>query len=131
MTTFGRNKSGEFVEGLEEAVKKGNKVQTDIGSYTALSKRPIDVFDAAMQSGKIISERAKEYGEPIANMDQIAAMSAEISHCVDTSIRFCLQMIIMKLARLSSNPNHVDSAVDIAGYARIIAQLQTRNQSRE
>lgn len=94
----------------------------------AMYPSPLQIFDEAMAAGSLINEREKVYGSSVDNMHQIASICVLLDQCPDLAIKHCMRMIAVKLARLTTSPNHVDSAVDIAGYARIIAQIQTWNE---
>jgi len=78
-------------------------------------------FDTAIQS--ITQERGEVYGNPAQTFRAIAHMQAIIGHCPDPAVRHALNMIIIKLVRLAEMPDHMDSVIDIAGYARTIALI--------
>ena len=44
----------------------------------------------------------------------------------DPLVRNALRMIGVKMARLVQSPDHLDSVIDIAGYARTIAMINDR-----
>ena|ERR1700747_194748 len=97
----------------------------EVNNPQELLYSPVDQFDKAMERGTIINERQEEYGDAVVQMRDIALMQVHVEHCEDISIKHCLNMIIVKMIRLCNNPMHVDSAIDIAGYARIITQIQS------
>lgn len=97
---------------------------------TVQSKSPLQIFDQALMNGTVIDQREKDYGPAPDQMRVIQRMNYFVANCADEAIRHCLEMINVKIARLVNNPSHVDSAVDIAGYARIIAQCQTQNSNQ-
>jgi len=76
------------------------------------------------------SDRNKAYGNPEDNFANIAAYwSAYVKQSSDLDIEFSPQdiahmMILMKVARLATNPDHYDSLVDVAGYAACAADCQ-------
>jgi len=78
-------------------------------------------FDTAIQS--ITQERGETYGNPAQTFRAIAHMQAIIGHCPDAAVRHALNMIIVKIVRLAETPNHIDSVIDIGGYARTIALI--------
>jgi hypothetical protein len=43
-----------------------------------------------------------------------------------TSYDVACMMIIFKLARMASNPTHIDSAIDAAGYAALAGEIATK-----
>lgn len=64
-------------------------------------------------------ERNKDYDHPAPNHERIALMWTAILGQSITPEQVVLCMIAVKLARLAHNPNHRDSWVDVAGYARV------------
>lgn len=76
------------------------------------------------QAHEIIhGDREQTYGDPGKNLRTIAAYwSVHLSHTTGENITLtpedvCGMMILLKQARLGSNPQHRDSLMDIAGYA--------------
>ena len=80
--------------------------------------------DATLKRAAIIlAERAKTYGDPRQSMAAIAARwSITLGHPV-TAAQVVLCMIDLKLARLSHDPRHADSILDIAGYAAVLHEV--------
>lgn len=50
-------------------------------------------------------------------------MRSIVDECQDPQIREILAMVVTKVARLVQTPDHLDSWVDVAGYARCAAML--------
>ena len=84
-------------------------------------------------------DRNKAYGDPENNFRNIAVYwsqhltaSTGIEITV-TPMDVASMMMLMKLARLSTNPTHWDSLLDVAGYAACgadcIAAEQSKNRS--
>ena len=76
------------------------------------------------------TDRNKSYGNPEDNFANIALLwtaylDAKNDACntINTT-DVAIMMILMKCARLATNPSHHDSAVDIAGYAACLADIQ-------
>jgi hypothetical protein len=81
--------------------------------------------DALGQAQAIIRDRGAIYGDARGNMHATAArFSMTLSHKV-TAAQVCLLMIDLKLARLKETPNHIDSVMDIMGYAALLAEVIT------
>jgi hypothetical protein len=76
----------------------------------------IEQFDAAY--AKVTLDRRGIYGDPEDTYRRIAALRAVVDECRDPQIREILAMIVTKVARLVQTPDHLDSWVDVAGYAR-------------
>jgi len=84
---------------------------------------PLEQFDKAIQT--VTQERGEDYGDPGPSFRAIAEMQSQIMNCQNSAVRHALNMIIVKIVRLSETPTHspafMDSVIDIAGYARTIA----------
>jgi transposase len=111
---------GEAVETVRQtAIEHTNKVKEMIEDWRAEAEADNDV-DA------ILDERATTYG----SFEDVAGFAQEMKN----AIRMCnnseldddqieaLDMIASKIARIANgNPNHIDSWIDIAGYATLVA----------
>lgn len=73
-------------------------------------------FDDATR--RVTQDRGKTYGPPSVDFDRAARLKAVVAECKDARIRHALEMICVKMARLIQTPGHLDSWIDIAGYAR-------------
>lgn len=87
----------------------------DCGEYEILSAT--EDFDKQL-AGLVNAERRAIYGHPADNFRRIAAIDAIIAECPDPVVRVALSAIGTKLCRLVQTPDHLDSFIDIAGYAR-------------
>lgn len=84
-----------------------------------------NILDAAQTA--ISQTRDKEYGDAASNFAAIAnAWNAvrgdDYTFRVEDVAEF---MIVVKLCRLRHSPNHLDSWMDIAGYAALGGELMT------
>jgi uncharacterized protein DUF6378 len=79
-------------------------------------------FDAAL-AATINADRAVIYGHPLDNFGRIAAGAKVIEDCSDPEVRVALNAIWTKVCRLVQSPEHFDSVLDIAGYARTIVMI--------
>lgn len=72
----------------------------------------------------IYGDREQTYGSPDKNLQQIASYwSAHLD--VDVTIDdVCIMMMLLKLARLKTTPEHRDSKVDLCGYAALMDRCQ-------
>ncbi len=73
-------------------------------------------FDAA--AGLVVDARRSVYGHPLVDFDRVARLKAVVAECPDPLARHALEMICVKIARLIQTPDHLDSWVDVMGYAR-------------
>tara|TARA_R110000822_G_scaffold24990_1_gene75865 strand:+ start:6413 stop:6694 length:282 start_codon:yes stop_codon:yes gene_type:complete len=71
-----------------------------------------------------IAERGKVYGDPLTDMVRIAGMWSGILGVEIPPTKVPMCMIAVKLSRLTTSPDHADSAIDIAGYAAILRECQ-------
>lgn len=81
-----------------------------------LAKSAVQEFDDALRD--LSRVRANDYGYPTINFARIAKLFEVVQECPDPLVRHALQMICVKVARLIKSPEHTDSWIDIAGYAR-------------
>lgn len=85
------------------------------------AKRRADILDAAKEY--TCKDRNASYGEVEGNFQNIANLwnsylaSKPEDRFMISSVDVALMMSLVKTARLATNPNHLDSWVDLAGYA--------------
>lgn len=85
----------------------------------ALRTGPLAQFDDVTR--KVTEERGAVYGHPSDDFAKVDKIKEAVAGCPDPIVRHGLEMIGVKLARLAATPDHLDSVIDIAGYARTIA----------
>lgn len=73
-------------------------------------------FDQAAES--VTHDREESYGSPRQSFARIAQMWAAILDVDVTPHDVALCMAALKLSRLCTDPDHLDSWVDLVGYAR-------------
>jgi len=88
-----------------------------------------ETFDREVQ--KITQVRGLDYGHPLDDFNIAQRIRASVASCPNTPVRHALEMIAVKMARLCTTPHHVDSVVDIAGYARTIAMVLDEQNARK
>lgn len=82
-----------------------------------------EILDAAAKC--VCGQREEDYGTPEDSFRLIAELwTPVIKSCVPEGTDVCVQpetvalmMALLKVARLINNPEHLDSWVDLAGYA--------------
>lgn len=87
----------------------------------------------------VFGARAKDYGSPLDNHGATAELfTAYLRRKYGTHTYFltitaedvCVFNILQKVSRLANTPDHIDSLVDIAGYAQNYAMcLEARKES--
>ena len=70
------------------------------------------------------SERRDLYGPPDIEFARVAAAFGSVTGVTITPEQAVIFMVLLKLVRLGVAPDHADSAVDIAGYAACLADVQ-------
>jgi hypothetical protein len=86
-------------------------------------------FDAALRD--ITDRRGSVYGHPVDDFAKVDLIKQAVADCPDAEIRHGLEMIGVKLARLAQTPDHTDSIIDIAGYARCLAMIVDEKRARD
>jgi len=81
-----------------------------------------------MLAGLVNSTRMADYGHPADHFQISAAIKAEIraNFKGDPRLLHALEMLADKMARLCHSPDHFDSWLDIAGYARTAVMVLDR-----
>lgn len=79
---------------------------------------------------KIVKDRGEDYGHPLDDFETANRIKDALRRCPDPVIRHALDMIGVKMARLCTSPEHMESIKDIAGYARTIAMLLDERDRR-
>lgn len=106
--------SNEELEATEQYIKQNNPMPTGRARVLKLAA------EATLQ------DRNKQYGNPEDNFKNIAEVwnwylegKAPPGKCLVTidAIDVAHMQVLMKMARLKTNPTHLDSIVDVAGYA--------------
>lgn len=82
-----------------------------------------ECLDAAGKA--VLTDRSREYGHPEDSFALIAALWSRYTGCDISTADVAAMMILLKLARVEGNPRHMDSWVDIAGYAACGAECAT------
>jgi hypothetical protein len=87
-----------------------------------------EILDAAKEY--VTKDRAATHGDAEANFGLIAAYwSAHLNKNIKPH-DVAVMMTLFKLARMKSNPAHVDSATDAAGYAAIGGEIGSETSKR-
>lgn len=82
-----------------------------------------DILDTAKEY--VTKDRATTHGDAESNFGLIATYwSAHLDANV-TAADVAILMTLFKLARMKSNPSHVDSAIDAAAYSALAGEIAT------
>jgi hypothetical protein len=71
----------------------------------------------------VVEHRERTYGPPSHSFETIAARWSLVLGTTVTPAQVALCLIDLKLARLTRDPSHVDSIVDVAGYAACLREV--------
>jgi hypothetical protein len=93
-----------------------------------LKPRPsaTDAFDAAIQT--VTQECGEDYGLMQDMFSRMAEGASVINECKDPTLTQPLLMIWLEMCRLINNPEHLDSWIDVAGYARTACMVIDERQ---
>lgn len=89
--------------------------------------KPTDVID---QARAIFEERGREYGGVQDLHERIARIATELTGCNMTARDVALVLMAVKLARLSVEPKHIDSYVDLVNYAAFACTFSANANGR-
>lgn len=82
-----------------------------------------EILDTAKEY--VTKDRAATHGDAESNFGLIAAYwSAHLNKNISAH-DVAVMMTLLKLARMKANPQHVDSAVDAAGYSALAGEIGT------
>ncbi len=71
----------------------------------------------------IVRERRRTYGDPSELFERVAVRWTQVLGSKITPVQVGLCLLDLKLARLVHDPQHLDSLVDLAGYAACIREV--------
>jgi hypothetical protein len=72
----------------------------------------------------LVTRRRREYGEPLDLFRDIGKRWSLVLGVEVSPAKAALCMLDVKIARLSRDPRHADSIIDIAGYAGVSWELR-------
>lgn len=77
-------------------------------------------------------DRQDIYGHPADDFAKIAIMTAPIlASDIDPRLKHALYMVQVKVARLLNTPQHIDSIIDLAGYANTYNMIIEKMKSEK
>ena len=72
----------------------------------------------------VIEHRERIYGPAAESFAAVAARWSLVLGTTVTPVQVVLCLIDVKLARLSRDPAHLDSIIDVAGYAALLREVR-------
>jgi Domain of unknown function (DUF6378) len=71
----------------------------------------------------LVARRRREYGEPIDVFEAVAKRWSLVFGMNVTASQVVVALLDLKLVRLSRDPKHLDSIIDVAGYAAVLRDV--------
>ena len=71
----------------------------------------------------VVARRRREYGEPVDVFEAVAKRWSLVFGIEVTASQVVVAMLDLKLVRLTRDPRHLDSIVDVAGYAAVLREV--------
>lgn len=75
-------------------------------------------------AASVVRDRRRTYGEPRELFERVAVRWSQVLGTRVTAAQVNICLCDLKLARLTVDPRHLDSLVDLAGYAAIVREVQ-------
>jgi hypothetical protein len=72
----------------------------------------------------VVRDRRSSYGDPADLFGRVAVRWSQVLGVKVTPVQVGLCLLDLKLARLAADPQHLDSLVDVAGYAACLAEVR-------
>lgn len=93
------------------------------------ARRPeVRASDVLQEAANIIDQRESNYGEFDITAYRTASLQTIIHEEPRSAEQWCLDMVATKLARIYSNPQHIDNYLDAICYLAQAAHLAKTNQ---
>jgi hypothetical protein len=81
--------------------------------------------DLLVHAAAVVRDRRQVYGEPGELFERVAVRWSQVLGVRITAAQVGLCLTDLKLARLTMDPGHLDSLVDVAGYAACVREVQS------
>ena len=75
------------------------------------------------EAASVVAMRRCTYGQPVDLFENVAARWSLTLRTKISPAQVALCMVDLKLARLTHDPKHLDSIVDVAGYAAVLREV--------
>ena len=79
--------------------------------------------DLLAHAAAVVRDRRHSYGNPAELFERVAVRWSQVLGVKVTAAQVGLCLLDLKVARLSHDPRHLDSLVDVAGYAACLREL--------
>jgi hypothetical protein len=71
----------------------------------------------------LVARRRREYGDPVDVFEAVAKRWSLVFGMNVTASQVVVALLDLKLVRLSRDPKHLDSIIDVAGYAAVLRDV--------
>lgn len=71
----------------------------------------------------VVAQRRSTYGQPRDLFERVAIRWSQVLGIKVTPAQVIVCLIDLKLARLARDPKHLDSQIDVAGYAACLREV--------
>jgi hypothetical protein len=79
--------------------------------------------DLLEHAAELVNRRRREYGEPADVFEAVAKRWSLLFGIKVTAAQVVVALLDLKLVRLSRDPKHLDSIIDVAGYAAVLQDV--------
>jgi hypothetical protein len=86
-------------------------------------KLPMTAEHLLEQAASVVRDRRHTYGQPCDLFEQVAARWSLTLGTKVSPAQVTLCLIDLKLARLTHDPKHLDSQIDLAGYTACLREV--------
>lgn len=124
-------KSGDAdaaIEMLRDAERCVDKALTDYGVTSRLATAPIS-RERCLELARGAVERGGAYGAPAETFKRTAELWSTILGWPVKATDVAICLVAVKLVRITECPGHVDSWVDVAGYASLGCETSTASEA--
>ena len=77
-----------------------------------------------VQAAVVVDQRREVYGDPRLLFERVAERWSQVLGTKVTAAQVGLCLADLKLARLTIDPGHLDSLIDVAGYIACVREVQ-------
>jgi hypothetical protein len=78
-----------------------------------------------VHAAAVVRDRRRVYGDPTELFERVALRWSQVLGVRITAAQVGLCLVDLKLARLTVDPRHLDSLVDVAGYVACVREVQS------
>lgn len=79
--------------------------------------------DLLAHAAAVVRDRRGAYGNPADLFERVAVRWSQVLGTKVTAAQVVLCLVDLKVARLAHDPTHLDSLVDVAGYAACLREV--------